>query len=340
MMNKKLLFPFLAAFVIMASCRKAEPKYENFTGFIQGTTFNIVYENDGSLTYDSVRRDVADILRKFDKSLSLYMDSSILSKVNRNEPVVLDSFFIEVFNMSAELSKMTDGKFDVTVAPLVRAWGFGPDEKRNYSKEKIDSLLKLVGMDKVSIVNGRLVKTDPRVSLDFNAIAQGYSVDVVCRYFDGIGVKNYLVEIGGEVRVKGEKAGKPWRVGIDKPEDYNMVPGQDLEAIVSIEDKAIATSGNYRSFYLENGIKYSHTIDPKTGYPAKNQLLSASIVADNCGLADGVATACMVGGKDWAIDFIQKHKLDGYLIYSDETGSFKTWTSENLVKNIAETPQQ
>lgn len=339
-MNKKLLPVILTSFVIMASCRKTEPVYENFTGFIQGTTFNIVYENDRSLTYDTVRKQVADILRRFDMSLSLYQDSSILSKVNRNEPVMADSFFIEVFNMSAELSKMTDGAFDVTVGPLVRAWGFGPDEKRNYSKEKIDSLLQLVGMNKVSLVNGRIVKADPRISLDFNAIAQGYSVDVVCRYFDGIGVKNYLVEIGGEVRVKGKKAGKPWRIGIDKPEDYNMTPGKDLQAIISIEDKAVATSGNYRSFYLENGIKYSHTINPKTGYPAKNQILSATIVADNCGLADGVATACMVGGKDWAIDFILKHNLDGYLIYSDETGSYKTWTSERIIKNIAETDQQ
>ena len=192
-------------------------------------------------------------------------------------------------------------------------------------------------MEKVSLINGQLVKSDPNISLDFNAIAQGFSVDVICRYFDKLKIKSYLVEIGGEVRVKGDKAGTPWRIGIDKPEDNNMLPGNELEAIIRIKDKSLATSGNYRKFYVENGVKYSHTIDPKTGYPAKNQLLSATILADDCATADGIATACMVMGKENSIDFINKNKLDGYLIYSDDSGKFKTWISENLKKNISET---
>jgi len=198
--------------------------------------------------------------------------------------------------------------------------------------------MKLVGMDKVSLVDGHLVKSDPGICLDFNAIAQGYSVDVICSFFDNLGIKNYLVEIGGEVKARGTKGGPLWRIGIDKPEDFNMSPGQNLQAIIKLKNKAIATSGNYRKFYVEDGIKYSHTIDPKTGYPAKNRLLSATIVADECGVADGIATACMVMGKEAAIDFINKHpELSGYFVFSDDDGNFKTWTSESLKDFISET---
>ncbi len=339
-MKNKVLPVILTAIVILFSCKETKPVYESFTGFIQGTTFSIVYENRGELHPDSVQKNTVKILRDFDMSLSLYKDSSVLSKINRNEDMTPDPYFIKVFNMSAELSELTHGAFDVTVGPLVKAWGFGPDERRNFSESRLDSLLSVVGMEKVSLSGGKIIKTDPRVTLDFNAIAQGYSVDVICEFFDGLDIRNYLVEIGGEVRVKGNKAGNPWRIGIDKPEDYNMIPGNNLQAIISIEDNAVATSGNYRTFYLENGIKYSHTIDPRTGYPAKNTLLSATIIAGNCALADGVATACMVMGKDSAISFIREQKLEGYLIFSDETGSFKTWMSESLKKNIDETPQE
>jgi thiamine biosynthesis lipoprotein len=219
----------------------------------------------------------------------------------------------------------------------VKAWGFGPDSHKNFSESKRDSLLKLIGMEKVDIRNGEVVKSDPRMSLDFNAIAQGYSVDVICRYFDRLGIKNYLVEIGGEVRVKGDKNGKLWRIGIDRPVDNNMMPGNDLEAVIGLKNRSLATSGNYRKFYVENGIKYSHTIDPKTGYPAKNQLLSASILAADCASADGIATACMVMGKDKTIEFLGLHpEFEGYLIYSDDSGNFKTWASESLKKFISE----
>ncbi len=335
-MKNKLLPGVLVILLIFSSCKNTKPVYDRFTGFIQGTTYSIVYENKGKLDPVTMKRNAEKILHNFDLSLSLYNDSSVLSKINRNEQVVLDTFFIEVFNESAKISKMTGGAFDVTVEPLVKAWGFGPDEHKNFSESKRDSLMKLVGMDKVSIVNGKLIKSDPRVSLDFNAIAQGYSVDVICRYFDNLKIKSYMVEIGGEVRVKGSRGGNAWRIGIDKPEDYNMIPGNDLQAIISIEDEAIATSGNYRAFYVENGIKYSHTIDPKTGYPARNRLLSATIVTGQCIVADGIATACMVMGKEKSIDFIIKNKLDGYLIYSDDSGNYQTWISDNLKKNISE----
>ena len=339
-MKDKLLPLILAILLVYPSCKNTKPVYDSFTGFIQGTTYSIVYENNGKLDPVTMKQNTEKILHDFDLSLSLYNDSSVLSRINRNESVIPDSSFIEVFNLSREISALTGGAFDVTVGPLVKAWGFGPDEHKNFSESKRDSLLKLVGMEKLSLVNGKIIKSDPGITLDFNAIAQGYSVDVVCGYFDRLKIRSYLVEIGGEVKVKGNKGGNPWRIGIDRPEDYNMLPGNKLQAVISIEDKAISTSGNYRAFYVENGIKYSHTIDPRTGYPAKNQLLSVTILADQCAFADGIATACMVIGKDSSIKFIIENKLDGYLIYSDDNGNFQTWISENLKKYISETENQ
>jgi thiamine biosynthesis lipoprotein len=333
---KKNVFTVIIFAFIFHACKTEPHVYSNITGFIQGSTYSIVYDNKKNLDPGELRVKIEKILNDFDLSLSLYNDSSVLSKVNRNEDVVVDSFFSEAYAKSASISEMTDGAFDITVGPLVKAWGFGPDAHKSFKAEKRDSLLKLVGMKNVSLVNGRIVKTDPHVSLDFNAIAQGYSVDVICRYFDGLGVKNYLVEIGGEVRAKGKKNGNLWRIGIDKPED-NLTPGQTLEAIVKISDKALATSGNYRKFYIEDGVKYSHEIDPKTGYPVKNSVLSVSVIADECATADGIATAFMVMGKNKIIEFLQIHpEFEAYIIYSDETGNFKTWASEKLKDNISE----
>jgi thiamine biosynthesis lipoprotein len=180
-------------------------------------------------------------------------------------------------------------------------------------------------------------KADPRISLDFNAIAQGYSVDVIFGFLEEKGIRSFLIEIGGEVRVKGDKGGAMWRIGIDRPVDDNMSPGSDLEAVIQLKDRSLATSGNYRKFYVENGIKYSHTIDPVTGYPAKNQLLSATILAQDCTTADAIATACMVMGKDKSIEFLDLHpEFEGYLIYSDEKANFKTWMTEKLKDSVRE----
>jgi len=335
-MNGKLLALFIILAAIFSSC-KEKSVYSGFTGFVQGTTYRILFENTGKFNPSDLQADVEKILHDFDMSLSLYEDSSVLSRINRNETTVPDSFFSEVFIKSKEISRLTAGAFDVTVGPLVKAWGFGPDEMRNFSEAKLDSLLMLIGMDKVELRDGAVIKSDPGISLDFNAIAQGYSVDVLSHYFDGLGIKSYLAEIGGEVRVKGDKGGAMWKIGIDRPVDNNMIPGDNLQAIIKLKDRSLATSGNYRKFYVENGIKYSHTIDPKTGYPAKNQLLSATIIADECATADGIATACMVMGKDKSIEFMDLHpEFEAFLIYSDDTGNFKTWVSENLKEFIME----
>lgn len=336
-MNYKLSY-FILSVLILYSCKNNKHEILNFTGFTQGTTYSIVYENNKNINPEALKNKVEKLLSDFDMSLSLYKDSSIISRLNRNENVVPDTFFTEVFRKSALVSKMTNGAFDITVAPLVKAWGFGPDEHKNFSESKLDSLLRLVGMEKVSLVNGQLIKANPDITLDVNAIAQGYSVDVVCRFFDNLGIVNYLIEIGGEVRGKGTKKGAGWRIGIDKPVDNNNSPGEDLEAVIKISDKALATSGNYRKFYVEDGLKYSHTINPKTGYPARNSLLSATIIASDCALADGIATACMVMGKEDAIDFISKNpQFEAYFVFSDDAGKMMTWISPGLAGSISET---
>ncbi len=326
----------LLLMIQLNSCRKTIT-FDNFGGFAQGTTYSITFGNKGGINPLEIKAEVEKILREFDMSLSLYVDSSILSKVNRNEYVQADMYFSEAFRKSAEISELSDGAFDITVGPLSRAWGFGADDQRTFTESNLDSLLKLVGMEKVKLENGRVIKTDPGIKLDFNAIAQGYSVDVVSDFLDSRGIKNSLVEIGGEVRARGDKNGVLWRIGIDRPEDNNNIPGNNLQAVIRMKDRSLATSGNYRKFYIEDGVKYSHTIDPKTGHPARNTLLSATVLADDCATADGLATACMVMGKDKTIEFLGKHpEYDAFLIYSDENGNFMTWSTDNLKKFISQ----
>ena len=336
-MKNKILLLLLILGCLTTGCNQKKKEFGRINGMAQGSTYSIVYENPVKFTPEKIKETVEKILHNFDLSLSTYNDSSIISKINRNKEVLVDTFFTEVFNKSCEISNMTDGAFDITVGPLVKAWGFGPDAHKNFDKSKLDSLLNLVGFEKVKIKDGRLIKANPGICLDFNAIAQGYSSDVIGRYFESLGIKDYVIEIGGEVRAKGNKGGDYWRIGIDKPIDNNMVPGSDLQAIIKIKDKSLSTSGNYRKFYIEDGIKYSHEIDPKTGYPAHNSLLSATIIADDCATADGLATACMVMGKDKSIEFLNKYtNLEAYLVYSDNDGNFKTWITKNLRKNIDE----
>lgn len=336
-MNKKVLLIITFCISFSVGCKVKKQEFGNITGFTQGSTYSIVFENPLKNDPVGLKGSVDNILHNFDMSVSTYNDSSVISRVNRNEDVLLDSFFIEVFNKSKEVFINSGGTFDITVGPLVKAWGFGPDAHKNFNVSKLDSLMNLIGFEKVKIINNRIVKSVPGICLDVNAIAPGYSVDVICRYLKGMGMKNYLVEIGGEVRAVGDKNGADWRIGIDRPEDNNMVPGDKLQAIIRIKNKALATSGNYRKFYIENGVKYAHHINPKTGYPTKNTLLSISILADDCATADGTATACMVMGKDKTLEYLDRHpELEAYLIYSDDEGNFKTWISGILRNKISE----
>lgn len=301
----------------------------NIEGEAQGTTYHISY-------FDSANRDfkpeIVQILKDFDLSVSTYIPNSIISRINSNEKGVLaDRYFISCFRKAREVWKNTNGAFDPTVYPLVNAWGFGPGKKANIPAQKIDSILKFVGFDLIKLKGNRIIKKDPRVKLDFNAFAQGYSVDVVAEFLSGKGISSFVVEIGGEVYAKGKKSdGTNWTVGIEKPID-NKESANELKALVKLENLAIATSGNYRRFIIENGVKYAHHIDPKTGFPTKNNLLSASIISKECIASDANATGVLVMGLEKAKTFLSKHpELQAYLIYSDDKGNYQTYETSGL----------
>lgn len=305
-------------------------------GFAQGSTYHIIY-------YDSINRDfqleIENILQDFDLSLSTYLPNSIISRVNANQKhVILDKYFITCFNKAKDVWKNTNGAFDPTVYPLVNAWGFGPAKKQKIEKHVIDSILKFVGFSLISLKGNKLIKKDKRVALDFNAFAQGYSVDVISDFLNSKNILSYIVEIGGEVYAKGTKPnGDNWKVGIEKPID-NKEGSNEFKAIVKINKRAIATSGNYRRFVIEDGIKYHHHLDPKTGYPTKNNLLSASVFAKDCISADANATGILVMGLEKAKEFLKAHQedLQAYLIYSDEKGNYQVYVTPQLNELIEE----
>lgn len=304
-------------------------------GKAQGTTYHITY-------FDSENRDlkpeIETILSNFDKSVSTYLPSSIISRINSNDKhVKLDTYFTTCFNKAKEVWKNTDGAFDPTVYSLVNAWGFGPEKKEKLSQEKIDSILKFVGFNLIKIKNKRIVKKDKRVKLDFNAFAQGYSVDVVSDFLKSKNINSFLVEIGGEVYANGKKPdGENWTVGIEKPID-NKETENPLKAYVKLENIAIATSGNYRRFIIEDGVKYAHHIDPKTGKPTKNNLLSASIFASDCITSDANATGVLVLGLEKAKIFLSKHpEIQAYLIYSDDEGNYQTYQTDKIKEILNE----
>lgn len=319
----------------MASC-SPKPEYAELNGLTQGTTYHIVVEKIPGLDIMALRQDIERLFTEIDNSLSIYNDSSVISAINANRSDQTDSLFREVFRASEVISGQSGGLFDITIGPLVKSWGFGPDALKRFDPSMLDSLLALVGMNKVHLEGERIIKANPGIFIDVNAIAQGYTVDLVADLIVRKGMKQCLVEVGGEVRTVGDKNGKDWKVGIDAPSDGNYTPGADIRARITLNDMALATSGNYRKFYVENGVKYSHTIDPLTGYPVMHTLLSATIIAPTGAVADAWATACMVGGKDEAIAFIEKYDfLEGYLIYSGENGTMKSWTSEGIRDLIA-----
>ncbi len=312
-----------------------QPEYAELNGLTQGTTYHIVVEKVPGLDIMALRQEIELLFTEIDNSLSIYNDSSVISAINANRSNLTDTLFREVFRASSQISSESGGLFDITIGPLVKAWGFGPDAIKRFDESMLDSLLALVGMDKVRLEGDRIIKADPDMFIDVNAIAQGYTVDLVADLIVRSGITHCLVEVGGEVRTVGDKHGMGWKVGIDTPADGNYVPGADIQARIRLDNLALATSGNYRKFFVEDGIKYSHTIDPSTGYPVRHTLLSATIIAPTGAVADAWATACMVGGKDEAIAFIEKYDfLEGYLIYSDEDGIMKSWISEGLREMI------
>jgi len=321
-------FIFLSFIACNTNPKKKAPN--EVKGYAQGTTYQILYLDDRNF-----QRSVDSILIAIDNSLSTYNKRSIITNFNQADSLLeVDAYFIEVFNMAKEVYTTTGGAFNPTVTHLVNAWGFGFENTEKTDSNSIDSLLKLVDFDGISIQNNKVIKNRKELMLDFNAIAQGYTVDVLADFFDEKNVKNYLIEVGGEIIAKGKNAEKkPWRVGIDKP-----IENQEervLEAVINLENAALATSGNYRKFYEKDGIKYSHTINPVTGYPVRHTLLSATVVTDNCALADAYATAFMVVGLEKSKEIlIANPTLEALLIYTNEEGILSSYSTPKLTEAI------
>jgi FAD:protein FMN transferase len=322
---------FIGVLIYLFTVTHKDGPYISIAGFTQGTTYRITYQ---SPTNDSLylKDEIDALLARFDLSLSSYIDTSNLSLINRNVTDLADPWLEEVFTEAKRVYELSGGAFDITVGPLVDAWGFGPGQKLEMTQEVVDSLMQFVGMDKVAIVNSRVIKKIPGMRIDVNAIAQGFSVDVVCEYLSGLKIRNYLVEIGGEIRTRGESPrGDDWKVGIDKPVEGSVLPGQNLQEVVRLAGKSLASSGNYRKFYDVEGEKVVHTIDPSTGYTKPSNLLSVTIITDECMTADAYSTTCMVLGLEESKVFVES--LDGVealFIYTDEDGLFLEWMTDGM----------
>lgn len=304
---RRLLF-IACSLLLLVSC--AQKEYRQNTNFVFGTIYNITYQSDRDL-----QQEIEAELMKVDGEFSMFNPQSTVARINSGDSTVERSeMFNEICQLAQTVSKETDGAFDITVAPLVNAWGFGFKHEQLPTPEQVDSLLQL------------------RNQMDFSAIAKGYGCDVVARLLESHGIHNYMVEIGGEVVVSGKNAkGDDWHIGITKPTEDSLNVEGEMQTVLSITDHAMATSGNYRNFYYQGGRKYAHTIDPRTGYPVQHSLLSATVLAENCATADAYATSFMVLGVEGAKAVLARHpELMAYLIYTDEKGQLTTWASPAL----------
>ena len=335
--KKKLMWqiPFLILLIVgtvLIVRQQQSLPYQQSSDFIFGTAYKIVYQHDKDLS-----KEIREELMKVDFSLSPFNEKSVITAVNQNRDVVLDTLFLDVFTKAMEISRETDGAFDITVAPLVNAWGFGFKNGGKPTTQQVDSLRRIIGYQKVSVVNGKIHKQDPRMMLDCSAIAKGYGTDVVARFLRSRGVNNYMVEVGGEIVTKGVNPDRlPWKVGVIKPDDDSLNVSHELQTVLNVTDIAMATSGNYRRFYYKNGKKYAHTIDPKTGYPVQHNILSATVLAKTCAQADAYATSFMVLGLDGAKKILERHpELMAYFIYDDGQGKNAVWFSPSLKDKIA-----
>lgn len=317
--SRDLFFLFLLLFVF--SC-KQEPINTKLSGQVFGTTYTVQYFSD----------DRQDFQKQFDslfyiinKSMSTYQANSDISKINRNEEVEVDEHFVKVFNRSKEIYRFTEGAFDPTIGILVNAWDFGPEGKiKNLDSLKIDSLMQSVGFNRVGLRDRKIIKQQ-NAFLDFNAIAKGYGVDVISEFLESKRVENYIVEIGGEIRCKGINIEKqqPWKVGVEMP---HFDGTQSIMKAISLENESMATSGTYRKYKTdEQGNRYSHIIDTKTGYPSKTNLLSISVIAQDCMTADGYATAFKAMGIEKVKTFLTTHpELKVFLIFENDNKELET----------------
>ncbi|MCR4604328.1 MAG: FAD:protein FMN transferase [Prevotella sp.] len=277
----------------------------------EGITFDTGYK----ITYESDSDYHGELIHEMtlvDREFSMFNEKSTVAAINRGETPHISDIYKEVYELSMRVNADTDGAFDITVAPLVNAWGFGFRNEQLPTEQQVDSLLKI------------------RNQYDFSAIAKGYACDLVAAKLDSLGVKNYLVEIGGEVVTRGHNPkGSQWRIGVTKPAEDQK---NEIYTIVDVENKSLATSGNYRNFYYKKGRKYAHTIDPRTGYPVQHELLSATVITDRCVMADAYATAFMVLGLEKSKQLLMRHpEMKAYLIYTDEQGELAVWHSDGLI---------
>ena len=330
---KKWQLPFLVLLIVgtvLIIRQQQSMPYQKCSGLIFGTTYHVTYQYD-----DDLHAEVVAKLKEVDAALSMFNEQSTISKINNNEAVKPDKMFLDVFQLAQQISQDTQGAFDITVAPLVNIWGFGFKHGQEPTTHAIDSLRQFVGYQKVSYNGKTIQKQDPRIMLDCSAIAKGYGTDVVARLLDEKGITNYLVEIGGEVVTRGISEKRvPWKIGVTKPTDDSLHVGNDLQTVLNVTDKAMATSGNYRNFYYKGGRKYAHTIDPKTGRPVQHNILSATVLCNQCAKADAYATAFMVMGLFKAREVLERNPdLMVYFIYDDK-GVNKVWYSPSLKDKI------
>lgn len=341
--RKKLVWqlPFLAFLIIgtvLIISRQRSTVYQHDNGFVFGTVYSITYQSK-----DNLKNEIEAELKRVDNSLSAFNPQSTLSRINRGESDETDSMFINVFRLAHHISQETNGAFDITVAPLVNAWGFGFKHGTTPTRRIIDSLRCFVGYKKAVETTGNdgrtiIKKADPRLMLDCGAIAKGYGCDAVAALLRRHGIENFMVEIGGEIVTSGVSEKRTaWKIGVTKPTEDSLSTGNDIQTILNITGKAMATSGNYRNFYYKDGKRYAHTIDPRTGYPVQHSTLSATVIADNCATADAYATAFMVMKPEDVREYLSKHpELEVYMIYSDTNGDNAVWFTPSLKDKISQ----
>ncbi|MEZ3443165.1 FAD:protein FMN transferase [uncultured Alistipes sp.] len=334
MKNRTLLLLLAALAALCPSCRR-EPDYRIVEGAMLGTTLRVT-ACVGEPSAGELYRRIMGVDSAMKRSMSIFDEGSLLSRLNRNETDSVDEHIVRNWTLAREIGALSGGRYDVTVKPLVDAWGFAGRERT--AAPNLDSLLEFVGSDKVSVRDGRLVKSDPRVQLDFNSVAKGYTVDRVALLLEEYGAENYLVDIGGEVRCRGVNPhGDPWRIGIERPVD-GVAYGQTSEVRVALSGGSLATSGNYRRFFIDAaGNKVAHTIDPRTGRSVVSRLLSATVVADDCARADALATMFMALGAEEALRWVAVHPEAKVLfILADGGEGFETYVSPAMRNLILE----
>ena len=325
-MNQRILL-LLGLILIFQACTTSTSKYIANNGTIYGTYYSIKYESPKG---EDLQPAIDEELQRLSRIFSHYDKEATISKVNNNIPVELEQEFTTCFLKAEEIAQITHGAFDITAGPLISAWGFGPEDRQKMTDEKVDSLKQICGYETIRFENGRIIKDNPHMTINMSAIAKGYTCDLIGEFLQKKGCLNYMVDIGGEVVAKGvNDKHKVWTIGIREPIENPFE--NELSAALMLNNRAMATSGNYLNFYEEDGKKYAHTIDPISGYPVQHSLLSASVVANDCMTADAFATAFMVLGKDAGIEIARLVPgMEIYFIYADENGENQVYMSEGF----------